>query len=95
MTTHLYRGHRGWRPEVKTCPSCWSRMWTKLWTGRSRDGEVGQTEDGELTDCRGSRSLPLEQWVMSRPMVHEPLVDEGTFQRAQHRAAGGHDDLAA
>lgn len=55
MTTRLYCRHCGWRPEVKTCPPFWSRMWTKLWTGRSRDGEVGQTGDGELTDCCGSR----------------------------------------
>jgi hypothetical protein len=55
MTTRLYCRHCGRRPEVKACPPFWSRMWTKLWTGRSRDGEVGQTGDGELTDCRGSR----------------------------------------
>lgn len=31
--------------------------------------------------------VPIEQWVTSKPMVHEPLVDETTFQRAQHGAS--------
>lgn len=55
MTTRLYCRHCDWCPGVKTCPPFWSRMWTKLWTGRSRDDEVGQTGGSELTDCCGSR----------------------------------------
>ncbi|WIV57970.1 recombinase family protein [Amycolatopsis nalaikhensis] len=35
------------------------------------------------------RPVPVEQWVTSAPHVHEPLVDERTFYRAQPRA---HDD---
>lgn len=29
------------------------------------------------------RPAPAEQWVTSAPMVHEPLVDERVFRRAQ------------
>lgn len=29
------------------------------------------------------RPTPVEHWVTSGPMVHEPLVDEGVFRRAQ------------
>ncbi|MFB9686581.1 recombinase family protein [Amycolatopsis plumensis] len=29
---------------------------------------------------------PVEHWVISAPMVHEPLVDERVFRRAQHGA---------
>ncbi|OLZ54241.1 hypothetical protein BAY59_36355 [Prauserella coralliicola] len=29
------------------------------------------------------RPAPIEQWVTSAPKVHEPLVDERTFHRAQ------------
>ncbi|MDS0137768.1 MULTISPECIES: recombinase family protein [unclassified Amycolatopsis] len=32
------------------------------------------------------RPAPVEQWVTSAPMVHEPLVDERVFRRAQHGA---------
>ena len=32
------------------------------------------------------RPAPAEQWVTSAPMVHEPLVDERVFRRAQHGA---------
>jgi hypothetical protein len=31
--------------------------------------------------------VPVEQWVTSAPMVHEPLIDDRTFHRAQPRAA--------
>ncbi|PWK89488.1 recombinase [Lentzea atacamensis] len=31
----------------------------------------------------GGRPAPVEQWVTSAPTVHEPLVDERTFRRAQ------------
>ncbi|MFI5593537.1 recombinase family protein [Amycolatopsis sp. NPDC051758] len=31
------------------------------------------------------RPAPVEQWVTSAPKVHEPLVDEHVFQRAQPR----------
>ncbi len=34
------------------------------------------------------RPVPAEQWVTSAPMVHEPLIDNRTFHRAQPRAAG-------
>jgi hypothetical protein len=34
------------------------------------------------------RPVPVEQWVTSAPMVHEPLVDDRTFYRAQSRTAG-------
>ncbi|SMD23950.1 recombinase family protein [Lentzea albidocapillata] len=33
------------------------------------------------------RPLPVEQWVTSAPKVHEPLVDERIFRRAQPGAA--------
>ncbi|MFJ8965327.1 recombinase family protein [Lentzea sp. NPDC102401] len=33
------------------------------------------------------RPVPVEQWVTSAPMVHEPLVDERTFHRAQPKRA--------
>ena len=33
------------------------------------------------------RPAPIEQWVTSAPKVHEPLVDERTFHRAQPGAA--------
>jgi hypothetical protein len=32
------------------------------------------------------RPAPVEQWVTSAPRVHEPLVDERTFHRAQPNA---------
>ena len=32
------------------------------------------------------RPVPVEQWVTSAPMVHEPLVDDRTFHRAQSDA---------
>ncbi|MCP2249440.1 recombinase family protein [Lentzea aerocolonigenes] len=36
------------------------------------------------------RPAPVEQWVISAPKVHEPLVDERTFHQAQpKRVAGG------
>lgn len=41
------------------------------------------------------RPAPVEQWVTSAPKVHEPLVDERTFRRAQEPTAGGHHGLAA
>jgi hypothetical protein len=36
------------------------------------------------------RPVPVEQWITSAPMVHEPLVDERTYRRAQrcHAVAG-------
>lgn len=34
------------------------------------------------------RPAPIEQWVTSAPKVHEPLVDERTFHRAQPRPSG-------
>jgi hypothetical protein len=38
------------------------------------------------------RPVPVEQWVTSAPMVHEPLIDNRTFHRAQpRRAAEGGD----
>jgi hypothetical protein len=33
------------------------------------------------------RPAPVEQWVTSAPKMHEPLVDERTFHRAQPRPA--------
>ena len=43
------------------------------------------------------RPAPVEQWITSAPRVHEPLVDERTFQQAQHRyvAEGGGHGFAA
>lgn len=41
------------------------------------------------------RPTSAEQWVTSAPKVHEPLIDERTFHRAQERTTGGHHDLAA
>ncbi|MFF5992190.1 recombinase family protein [Prauserella flavalba] len=38
------------------------------------------------------RPAPMEQWVTSAPKVHEPLVDERTFHRAQPGAAEGPPD---
>ncbi|MFI7680959.1 hypothetical protein HFP15_36935 [Amycolatopsis sp. K13G38] len=38
------------------------------------------------------RPAPVEQWVTSAPKVHEPLVDERTFRRAQPGAADGPPD---
>ncbi|MGW5051570.1 recombinase family protein [Actinokineospora sp. NPDC004072] len=35
------------------------------------------------------RPAPIEQWVTSAPKVHEPLVDERTFHRAQPGLAEG------
>lgn len=37
------------------------------------------------------RLAPVEQWVTSAPKVHEPLVDERTFHRAQPGVAEGPD----
>jgi hypothetical protein len=38
------------------------------------------------------RPVPVRQWVTSAPRAHEALVDERTFQRAQHmRVTGGGD----
>jgi Recombinase len=34
------------------------------------------------------RPAPVEQWVTSAPMVHEPLIDDRTFHRARPRTAG-------
>jgi len=33
------------------------------------------------------RPVPVEQWITSAPKVHEPLVDERTFHRAQPSTA--------
>lgn len=43
------------------------------------------------------RPAPVEQWITSAPNVHEPLVDEHTFQQAQSAPAyrGGDRDLPA
>ncbi|SFQ18662.1 recombinase family protein [Amycolatopsis rubida] len=38
------------------------------------------------------RPAPVEQWVTSAPKVHEPLVDERTFHRAQPGAADSPPD---
>ncbi|MEU0466673.1 recombinase family protein [Amycolatopsis sp. NPDC006131] len=38
------------------------------------------------------RPAPVDQWVTSAPKVHEPLVDERTFHRAQPGAAEGPPD---
>lgn len=38
------------------------------------------------------RPAPVEQWVTSAPKVHEPLVDERTFHRAQPGAIEGPPD---
>jgi hypothetical protein len=35
------------------------------------------------------RRVPVDQWVTSAPNVHEPLVDERVFQRAQPSAGEG------
>lgn len=35
------------------------------------------------------RPAPTEQWVTSAPKVHEPLIDERTFKRAQPAPAEG------
>jgi Recombinase len=39
------------------------------------------------------RPAPVEQWVTSAPKVHEPLVDERTFHRAQPGVADGPPDV--
>lgn len=42
------------------------------------------------------RPVPVEQWITSAPKVHEPLVDERTFHRAQpSTAAPGETGLDA
>ncbi|WP_189255163.1 recombinase family protein [Lentzea flava] len=43
------------------------------------------------------RPVPVEQWVISAPMVHEPLIDERTFRQAQPKqvAAGGGGHVSA
>jgi hypothetical protein len=40
------------------------------------------------------RPAPVEQWVTSAPRVHEPLVDDRTFHRAQPRRADEGGDHA-
>jgi hypothetical protein len=42
--------------------------------------------------------VPAEQWVTSAPMVHEPLIDDRTFHRAQSHTDGrlaGPDESAS